>query len=318
MAKRTLSGVQPSGDLHVGNYLGAIRQHVAQPDNALFFIANYHAQTTVFDADQLSQSTREAAATYLALGLDTNRAMLFRQSDVPQVTELMWLLTVVAGKGLLDRAVSYKDKVAQGIVPSLGLYMYPMLMAADILLYDTEIVPVGSDQVQHVEIARDIARSFNARYGDVFRVPEYEVGTPVPVPGIDGRKMSKSYGNTLPLFASPAELRAKVMAIVTDAAPLAEPKDPDSCTVFQLFSLFATPEERAELAQRYRAGGFGYGHAKLMLLERLAETFTAPRERYLELLRRPDDLEDILTSGATRAKAIAGPVLDRARRASGL
>lgn len=318
MSKRTLSGIQPSGQLHLGNYFGAIRQHIEAQDNAFYFIANYHAQTTVFDAEKLARNTLEAAATYLALGLNPERATLFRQSDVPEVTELMWLLTVVTHKGLLDRAVSYKDKVAQGIVPGLGLYMYPVLMAADILLYDTDVVPVGSDQVQHVEMCRDMAQSFNNRYGDVFKLPMYEVGTPTPVPGIDGRKMSKSYGNTIPLFGSDADLRAQVMRIVTDTTPLEEPKAPGKCTVHQIYSLIATPNEAEVMANRYREGGYGYGHAKLELLSRVREAFAKPRARYVELITRKDELEDILLAGAKKARATAAEVLERARNASGL
>jgi len=318
VTKRYLSGIQPSGQLHLGNYFGAIRQHIANQDDAYYFIANYHAQTTVFDARALTENTRQAAATYLALGLDPERATLFRQSDVPEVTELMWLLTVVSGKGLLDRAVSYKDKVAQGITPGLGLYMYPVLMAADILLYDTDVVPIGSDQVQHVEMCRDMACRFNSRYGEVFKLPEYEIGTPVPVPGIDGRKMSKSYDNTIPIFASGAGLRERVMSIVTDPTPLEAPKDPDSCTVYQLYALLSSTEETAAMAMRYREGGYGYGHAKLALLARVEEEFALALERFSKLIGRHDDLEDILLLSARKARSTAAAVLDRARTASGL
>lgn len=318
MKKRFLSGIQPSGVIHLGNYFGAIRQHIENQDNAFYFIANYHAQTTVFDGPVLAEYTRQAAAAYLALGLDPNRATLFRQSDVPQVTELMWLLTAVTSKGLLDRAVSYKDKITQGITPGLGLYMYPVLMAADILLYDTDVVPVGSDQVQHVEMCRNMACSFNNRYGNVFKLPEYEVGTPVPVPGIDGRKMSKSYNNTIPLFASSAELHNRVMAIVTDPTPLKAPKDPSGCTVYQIYALLALPEEAKTMAGRYREGGYGYGHAKQALLARLEEVFTPARDKYLDLLARQDDIEDILLMGAKKARSTAVEVLERARTTSGL
>ncbi len=318
MQKRYLSGIQPSGHLHLGNYFGAIRQHIERQDGAFYFIANYHAQTTVFDPHKLVDFTREAAATYLALGLDPDRATLFRQSDVPEVAELMWLLTVVTGKAQLDRAVSYKDKVAQGITPGLGLYMYPVLMAADILLYDTDVVPVGSDQVQHVEMCRAIGRSFNNRYGEVFKLPEYELGTPAPVPGVDGRKMSKSYDNTIPIFASGALLRDRVMSIVTDSIPLEAPKDPDNCTVYQLYCLLASPQEAERMASRYRDGGYGYGHAKLDLLALVESTFATARERYTELIKRSDDLEDILLRGARKARDAAAEVLERARTASGV
>jgi tryptophanyl-tRNA synthetase len=318
VSARYLSGIQPSGDLHLGNYFGAIRQHISNQDNAFYFIANYHALTTVTDADNLRRQTLEAAATYLALGLDPNRATLFRQSDVPEVTELTWLLATVTTKGLLDRAVSYKDKVARGITPNIGLYFYPVLMAADILLYETDIVPVGSDQVQHVEMCRDMAQLFNSQYGEVFKLPTHEIGTPVPVPGLDGQKMSKSYGNTIPIFASPSELRKKVMAIVTDATPIEEPKNPESNTIFQLFALLATEPETAEMAQGYRKGGLGYGDAKRTLLKKIEQTFQEARQRYASLIAHPNEIEEALRSGADRARSVARAVLDRARTACGI
>jgi len=319
MTPRYLSGIQPSGDLHLGNYFGAIRQHASRCDNAYYFLANYHAQTTVADADTLRRNTQHAAATCLALGLDPTQATLFRQSDVPEVTELAWLLGTAANKGLLDRAVSFKDKVAQGIVPSFGLYHYPILMAADILLYETDVVPVGSDQVQHVEMCRDMALAFNRRAEqEVFKLPTWELGTPVPVPGVDGRKMSKSYGNTIPLFSTGEPLRDAVMRIVTHTLPLAAPKDPEACTVFQLYALLATHEERETMAARYHEGGYGYGHAKLALLARIEETFADPRHRYTELVARPDLVDDVLQWGAGRARSVARRVLERARVASGV
>jgi len=318
MEKRYLSGIQPSGDLHLGNYFGAIRQHIAAQENAFYFIANYHALTTVNDARLLREQTLQAAATYLALGLDPDRATLFLQSDVPEVTELTWLLATTTSKGLLDRAVSYKDKVAKGITPGVGLYLYPVLMAADILIYESDVVPVGSDQVQHVEMCRDMAASFNACYGEVFKLPAYEIGTPVPVPGTDGQKMSKSYGNTIPLFASRAELRQRVLGIVTDSLPLTAPKDPDRCTVFRLYRLVASEEQAAEMAEKYRAGGYGYGSAKAALLERIEETFDGPRKRYAALLARPEEVKKALRSGAARARRVAREVLERAREACGL
>jgi tryptophanyl-tRNA synthetase len=318
MYKRYLSGIQPSGDLHLGNYFGAIRQHVASQDNAFYFIANYHALTTVNDPSGLRLQTLQAAATYLAFDLDPGRATLFRQSDVPEVTELTWLLATTASKGLLDRAVSYKDKVARGLTPGLGLYLYPVLMAADILAYESDVVPVGSDQVQHVEMSRDMAAAFNACYGEVFKLPVAELGTPVPVPGTDGQKMSKSYGNTIPLFAPSTELRQRVMSIVTTSASLEEPKDPESCTVFQLYRLVATEDEAAQMAERYRAGGYGYGSAKAALLGRIEETFAGPRQRYAALLEKPEEVEEALRAGAARARKIAQEVLGRARAACGL
>lgn len=318
MSKRYLSGIQPSGDLHIGNYFGAIRQHVANQDNAFYFLANYHAQTTIQDAATLRRNTREAAAAYLALGLDPARATLFRQSDVPEVTELTWLLATVTSKGLLDRAVSYKDKLARGIAPTLGLYVYPVLMAADILIYETDVVPVGSDQVQHVEMCRDMAASFNSIYAPVFKLPEYTIGVPVPVPGIDGQKMSKSYGNTIPLFTSGDKLRERVMSIVTDSSPLQVPKDPDSSTVYQLYRLVACEDDAAAMAAKYRNGNYGHREAKQTLLHALDQTFAPFRDTYAALLAHPDNVEDALRIGATRARETARHVLDRARSASGL
>lgn len=315
---RYLSGIQPSGDLHLGNYFGAIRKHIENQSNAFYFLANYHALTTVTDPGVLRRQTLEAAATYLALGLDPSRAALFRQSAVPQVTELAWLLATVTAKGLLDRAVSYKDKLTRGITPNLGLYIYPVLMAADILIYETDVVPVGSDQVQHVEMCRDMAVSFNSRYGEVFRLPTYELGTPVPVPGLDGQKMSKSYGNTIPIFSTSSQLKKKVMEIVTDAMPVEAPKDPEQSTIFQLYRLFASEFDAHQVADRYRSGGFGYGEAKRLLLEKIEHTFGEARLRYTSLMEHPDDIEDVLQSGANRARSVAQTVLDRARTACGV
>lgn len=318
-AKRYLSGIQPSGQLHLGNYFGAIRKHLENQDGAFYFIANYHALTTVHDADLLRERTFDAAVTYLALGLDPERATLFRQSDVPEVTELTWLLATVTGMGLLERAVSYKEKRERGIPATVGLFTYPVLMAADILGYDADVVPVGTDQVQHLEMTRDMAQSFNAAYGQqVFKLPVYELGTPEPVPGIDGAKMSKSYGNHIPIFARGKELKSLVMSIKTDSTPLEEPKNPEGCTVFTLYSLFATPEQKAAMIEKYRAGGYGYGHAKLELLALIKERFAAAHERRDELLRRPDLVEDILQAGAKRARAVAREVTDRARAACGV
>lgn len=319
MNARRLSGIQPSGQLHLGNFFGAIRQHVEQQDNAFYFLANYHAQTTIADADELRQNTVEAAAAYLALGLNPSRATLFRQSDVPEVVELAWLLSTATSKGLLDRAVSYKDKVAQGITPGLALYIYPVLMAADIVAYETDIVPVGGDQVQHVEMCRDMAQSFNNRYKkEVFKVPRYEIGTSVPVPGVDGQKMSKSYGNAIPIFAEGKALRERVMGIVTDSTPVDVPKDPEKCTVFQLFRLVAPEPDVVEMKSKYRSGGYGYGHAKTDLLNVLLEFFHGARQRYQEFLSHPDKIEDVLRAGSSTARPVAQSVLDRARAASGV
>lgn len=318
LPKRYLSGVQPSGVMHLGNYFGAIRQHIASQDNAFYFIANYHALTTIHDAETLRQNTFDAAATYLALGLDPARATLFRQSDVPEVTELMWLLNNVAGMGLLERAVSYKEKKEKGIQASVGLFSYPVLMAADILIYDSEVVPVGSDQVQHLEMTRDIANSFNHRYGETFKLPEYELGVPVPVPGIDGQKMSKSYGNTIPILLGGKKLKKRVMAIETDSTPLEDPKDPDTCNVFAIYRLFTDEAQQAEMREKYQGGNYGYGHAKLELLALIKERFAEAREKRAAFDKNPDLVEDALLEGARRAREIARATLDRARSACGI
>ena len=253
---RILSGVQPSGELHLGNYFGAIVQHLAlqHEGDALFFIADYHALTTVQDAPRLRELTRDVAATYLALGLDPKKATFFRQSDVPEVHELTWMLEVVTGMGLLERAVSYKDKVARGIKPTVGLFTYPALMASDILIYKSNIVPVGADQVQHIEIAQDMAGSFNAAFKvDVLVRPEARLSEVPKVPGTDGQKMSKSYGNAIPIFATGKALKKAVNAIVTDSKdPKQGPLDPTTCNAFAIYGLFASSDEREALATRYR------------------------------------------------------------------
>jgi tryptophanyl-tRNA synthetase len=315
---RTLSGVQPSGQLHLGNYFGAIRQHIEQQDDAFYFIANYHALTTVHDPEMLRSNTFDVAATYLALGLDPQRATLFRQSDVPEVCELTWMLETVIGMGLLEKAVSYKDKKERGLQASVGLFTYPVLMASDILIYDSDVVPVGSDQVQHVEMTRDFAGRFNSRFGETFKLPKYKLGTPVPVPGIDGQKMSKSYGNHIPIFAEGKALKKLVMSIQTDSKELEDAKNPDTCAVFAIYRLFGTPEQTEEMAKNYRAGGYGYGHAKKALLEAINEKFGPARERRRHFYENPSEVEDALAVGAGRARAIAREVTDRARRNCGL
>jgi tryptophanyl-tRNA synthetase len=319
--KRFLSGIQPSGKLHLGNYFGAIAQHLAlqHEGEAFYFIANYHALTTINDAAQLRALTREVAAAYLALGLDPQRAVLFRQSDVPELHELAWLLATVTGMGLLERAHAYKDQVARGIAPKVGLFYYPVLMAADILAYRSNVVPVGADQVQHVEMTRDMAGYFNHTYGEVFVLPEVRVSEVAGiVPGTDGQKMSKSYGNVIEIFADDAALKKAVMGIVTDSAPIEAPKDPERNTVFRLYALVATPEEKAAMADAFRAGGYGYGEAKKALLAKLKAFFGPARERYLALLAHPDDIEDVLREGAKRARAEALATIEAARAACGL
>jgi tryptophanyl-tRNA synthetase len=319
---RVLSGIQPSGDhLHIGNYFGALRQFTAlqEQHEMLLFIADYHSMNSVRDGAQRRTFTRAVALDYLACGLDPARAMLFRQSDMPEVTELSWMLSTVTPMGLLERAHAYKDKVAQGQPSDHGLFAYPVLQAADILLYRSQLVPVGQDQKQHIEMARDIAQRWNNAYGeDLLVVPEPYIPEEVAVvPGTDGRKMSKSYGNAIAMFAPPGEIKKAVMGIVTDSTPVEAPKDPTT-HLFQLWSLFASEDERAEMKARATAGGLGYGEVKKDLLGRLSERFAPMRERREALASRPDEVDDVLSDGARRARAIARPVLDACREAAGL
>lgn len=326
---RVLSGIQPSGTLHLGNYFGAIRQHLAlqdtYPDQALYFIADYHALTTVHDPEVLRANVFESAVTYLALGLDPGRAMLFRQSDVPEVTELAWLLATVTGMGLLERAHSYKDKIANDITPSVGLFFYPALMAADILAYDGTLVPVGKDQLQHVEIAQDMATHFNETYGPSLVRPEPLPGKFGTVPGNDGRKMSKSYRNTIPLFESGKPLKKLVGQIVTDSTPLGQPMPFATCNVAAMLRLFCDDAELAQIEAWYGAGArdgapFGYGHAKMLLAEKIDAHFAAARTRRERLLTPEGraEVENILTRSAARARVLAQQTLERCRRACGL
>jgi tryptophanyl-tRNA synthetase len=318
--RRILSGVQPSGKPHLGNYFGAIRQHVALQEEAecFYFIADYHALTTVQNAGQLRENTRDVALDYLALGLDPERVVFFRQSDVPEVTELAWILSAVTNMGLLERAVSYRDKVERGLEASVGLFYYPMLMAADILIYRSHLVPVGEDQVQHIEMTRDMAGKFNRTFGEVFPLPGFRLDRGSKVPGTDGQKMSKSYGNTIEIFAEGSELRKKVMGIVTDSTPLEAPKDPTRCTVFALYSLLATEAEREALAARYRAGGMGYGEAKKLLLEKINEHFGPARERRKRLAVDSAHVEGVLEYGARKARAEARKTMALVREAVGI
>ncbi len=318
---RYLSGIQPSGSLHLGNYFGAILQHLAAQEagRSFYFIANYHALTTVHDAAQLRAYTFEAAATYLALGLDPERSIIFRQSDVPEVTELTWLLLTATPMGELERAVSYKDKTAKGLPASAGLFIYPVLMAADILGYDATVVPVGKDQVQHLEMAREFARAFNHQYGQpVFIEPRHQLSKGAAVPGLDGQKMSKSYDNTIPIFASGKPLKKLVGRIVTDSKAMGSPLDPDTCSVFALYALFATDDEKAEMADKYRKGAIGYGDAKKALMEKIEATFAGARARFAELNADPSVVEDVLREGGKKAREVAREVTDRARAACGL
>ncbi|MFC1512029.1 tryptophan--tRNA ligase [Candidatus Latescibacterota bacterium] len=317
---RILSGIQPSGSLHIGNFFGMMQKMIHyQEDNELFaFIANLHAQTSVFDGRALAQGTMEAATNFLALGLDPHKAVFWVQSDVPEVVELTWYLSNITPVGLLERAHSYKDKVAKGVAPNGGLFFYPVLMAADILLFQSDRVPVGKDQKQHLEMARDIAIKFNNTFGDTFVVPEADIDEDVAViPGVDGQKMSKSYGNTIDIFSEKDVLKKRVMSIVTDSTPMEAPKNPDRCTVFALYKLFATPEETADMADRYRRGGYGYGEAKRELLEIMWGYFAPYRERHAELMNNQTAVRTILQEGAEKARFHADRTLRKVRKKVG-
>ncbi|MEP0846188.1 MAG: tryptophan--tRNA ligase [Phycisphaerae bacterium] len=317
---RVLSGVQCSGALHLGNYFGAIKQHIElqHGNECFFFIANFHALTTVQDPERMRRLTLDVALDYLALGLDPTKAALFRQSDIPEVTELAWILSTVTGMGLLERGTSYRDKVERGLPANVGLFYYPVLMAADILIYRSDVVPVGKDQKQHIEFARDMAGYFNNVYRPVLALPEPRFNEAAVVPGIDGEKMSKSYGNTIDLFGEPKAMQKRIMSIKTDSTPVEAPKNPQTCNVFALLKLFASAEERADWERRYRAGGMGYGEAKKRLAE-LYEQFIAPRrERRAQLAARLDEVEDILRDGARRARRTAEQVMDDVRSACGI
>ena len=318
---RVLSGIQPSGKLHIGNFFGAMRQHLQlQAEHECFyFIADYHALTSNPAPDEIAGHSLDVAMDYIALGLDTDQTVFWRQSDVPEVTELTWLLSCVTPMGLLQRCTSYKDKVAQGLSPNHGLFAYPVLQAADILMYQSDLVPVGADQKQHIEVTRDIAQRFNNTYGDVFTVPsEHIIESVAVVPGVDGRKMSKSYGNTIGIFEPEALVRKTIMRIVTDSVPVEDPKDPDKCNVFALLKLFASGEERRDWESKYRSGGLGYGQVKKRLAELTIEFFQPYRQRRAELESNLDEVKAILAQGAERARAIAGPTLEKARQAVGL
>ncbi len=316
-----LSGIQPSGALHLGNYFGAMQPAIdlQGKGQAVYFIADYHALTSVTKADDLRRYTFDVATGFLACGLDPARAILFRQSDVPQVHELAWLLSVVTPLGLLERAHSYKDKVAQGAETSHGLFAYPVLMAADILLYNSDVVPVGKDQKQHLEIARDIAQKFNDRFGPVFKIPEPLIREATAiVPGVDGRKMSKSYGNTLELFGESKALEKKIMGIPTDSTPVADPKPVDGSILAQIMKTVATPEQYEAYVQKMKTGGVGYGDLKKELAA-TTKNFLAPfQEKFQSYRARPEEVEAILRDGAERARALALPILEKARAATGL
>ena len=316
---RILTGIQPSGKLHWGNYFGAMKSmfDLQSKGDIFMFIANFHAMTTVRDGKALREATREVALDYLACGLDPAKSIMYRQSDVPEVQELAWYLSCLTPMGLLERCHSYKDKMAHGFDATHGLFAYPVLMAADILIMNADLVPVGKDQKQHLEVTRDLAQKFNNQFGEIFKLPDaYIPETVATIPGTDGQKMSKSYHNTIELFDVSA--KKKVMGIQTDSAPMEAPKDPETNAVYQLYKLFATKEETEAMAAAFRAGGYGYGTAKKELLSayhRLFDPFKAKRD---ELAKDPKSLEDILQDGAKRARACAAPVMEKVRRAVGL
>jgi tryptophanyl-tRNA synthetase len=319
---RTLTGITPSGTLHIGNYFGAMRPAIdAQTrGDCYYFIADYHSMTSVTDADERRKNTLGIALDWLACGLDPKVSIFWRQSAVPEVCELMWMLGTLAPMGLMERAHSYKDKTAKGISPNFGLFAYPVLMAADILLYDTNRVPVGKDQKQHLEMTRDMAIKFNEAYGETLIVPEAEIRDEVAtVPGLDGQKMSKSYGNTIEIFGEEKALRKKIMGIVMDSRTPAEPKpDADKNLAIQLLKLFAPADVARDFEDRLRAGGLGYGDLKKALFEHYWNHFAAARARRAELAANLDHVEAVLRDGALRARATAEQVIGRARKACGL
>lgn len=318
---RVLSGIQPTGRPHWGNYFGAIKQYIdlQSADEAYYFVANLHALNTVRDKEQLRQFSWDAALDLLALGLDPDQANLFIQSDVPEVSELCWLLLAGTPMGLLERCVSYKDKVSKGLPVVAGLFAYPVLQAADILAYDANVVPVGEDQKQHIEVCRDIAKAFNHQYGEVFVIPEAKIlDSSAKVPGTDGDKMSKSYGNFIEIFEAPNKAKKKIMRISTDSREMHQAKDPETDHLFQLFSLFGSDDEINEMADLYRRGGFGYGDIKKQLVAASASFFAPAFERREQLAAKPEEVKQILGDGAAAARKKAGEVLLRAQQACGL
>lgn len=318
---RVLSGIQPSGRLHLGNYFGAMKQFVdLQDDNESFiFIANYHALTTIKNPDFLREMTLEVATCYLAIGLDPNKVALFKQSDIKRINDFSWILSTLTPLGLLERCHSYKDKIGKGISPDHGLFAYPVLMAADILIYKSDIVPVGKDQKQHVEVARDIAIKFNNTYGEILKLPDLKImeNTAV-VPGIDGQKMSKSYNNTISPFDDEKEIKKQVMKIVTDSTPVESSKNPDKCNVFALYKLMATKDEIETMRNKYLNGGFGYGDAKKILLERILDYFSEIRKKYFEFKKDQSYVLEVLKKGAEKANEIANKTMDEVFKAVGI
>ena len=326
--KISLSGIKPTGTIHLGNYLGMIRPalELAQEYQALYFIADAHALNQVHDGDALSRWTYEVTALWLALGMDPEKVVFFRQSDIPEIFELTIILAASTSKGLMNRAHAYKDAVEANLAEAkdpdaginMGLYTYPILMAADILLYGSHVVPVGKDQVQHVEIAADIAGAFNHTYAETFVIPEALVRPEVAiVPGLDGRKMSKSYNNVIPIFAPSKEIHKRVMSITTDSRPKEEPKDPHTDNLYSLYNLFATPDEAKGMHDLYMRGGFGYGEVKEALFEVLEHTFGEKRKLYDAYLQDTDKLELTLEAGAAKARLIGSPIIEKARKLVG-
>ncbi len=318
---RLLTGIQPSGDLHIGNYFGSIRQMInAQQDNEIFaFIANYHAMTTVNDGKRLAELTMQAATDFLALGINPEKSTFWVQSDVDEVLELYWMLSSFTPMGLLERAHSFKDKTAKGIAANHSLFSYPVLMAADILLFKPDIVPVGKDQIQHVEIARDIAIKFNNQYGEVFKLPEYRVDDNVAtVPGTDGQKMSKSYGNTIRIFEDEKKQLKTIKKIVTEAVAMEEPKEYESCNVYNIAKLFLDESKQLALQERYLKGGEGHGHFKLYLAEVIWEYYRPYREKREYYVTHQDDVRDILKMGADKARSSASEIIDKVRSVTGI
>ena len=318
--QRVLSGIQPSGNLHLGNYFGMMSKMIAyQARNDLFcFIADYHALTSNPSPKILSLNTFNAVCDFLALGLNPDKTTFWVQSDVPEVTELSWILSSQTSVGLMDRSTTYKDKIAKGLKSNMGLYSYPILMAADILLFNSNLVPVGKDQKQHIEMARDIANRFNANYGDVFTLPEPDIVKENQiVPGVDGQKMSKSYNNTIPIFGNDKEIRKKIMSIITDNSSINEPKDKET-TLFHLYCLFADKREQQILSEKYDSPGLRYGDVKLELYEKIMDYFLPYRKERAMLQSKPDDIKDILILGAKKAKDVALEVLDKVRSTVGL
>ena len=323
MGRRILTGIQPSGILHIGNYFGAMKASIElqnqNPGDTYLFIADLHSLTVNPKPEDLRMRIRRLALDYLACGLDPEKTAFFRQSDIQGVCELTWILNTITGLGLLERAHSYKDKIAKGFIPNNGLFSYPVLMAADILLYKSNAVPVGKDQKQHLEITRDIAIKFNQIYREVFVIPEPIISESVAViPGTDGQKMSKSYNNTIELFGNEKAIRKKIMSIPTDSTPMEDPKDPDKCNIFALFKLFSNEQQVADLAAKYRAGNFGYGHAKQALFEAYMDYFAPMRRRREELEKEPGYIDEVLRKGAEKANAVAAQTMDEVYRAVGL